>query len=124
TRVLLDLYGTNHDVRLWEQPNAFWPERFRTHDVTPFDLIPQGGGDYYVNHRCAGEWITLALMKGALQMLTSAMQYYVPPQNLQISLAQFPALPQSGFVIREVRRMRSVVPTEGAASDERRIYAH
>lgn len=28
-KVLLDMYGTNHDARLWEQPEAFRPERFR-----------------------------------------------------------------------------------------------
>lgn len=102
-RVLLDLYGTNHDARLWRNPNHFWPERFGEHDVTPFDLIPQGGGDYWANHRCAGEWITLAIMKQALHMLTVEMHYTVPKQDLQVNLSHFPARPKSGFVITDVQ---------------------
>ncbi len=53
--VLLDLYGTNHDPRVWEEPRVFRPERFRDWDGSAFDFIPQGGGDHYLDHRCAGE---------------------------------------------------------------------
>ena len=110
TRVLLDLYGTNHDTRLWDNPNRFWPERFQNQPVTPFNLIPQGGGDYSIHHRCAGEWITLALMKSALKMLVNGMHFSVPEQNLHFSLTQFPPLPQSRFIIREVKRTTAAVP--------------
>ncbi|MCB0122844.1 MAG: cytochrome P450, partial [Caldilineaceae bacterium] len=103
-RVLLDLYGTNHDPQRWNKPNSFWPERFRDHQVTPFDLIPQGGGDYDINHRCAGEWITLALMKRAISLLTEKMTYTVPEQDLQVDLAHFPGRPQSGFIMSNVRK--------------------
>jgi fatty-acid peroxygenase len=53
--VLIDLYGTNHDPRSWEHPNRFRPERFRDWAGDPYTLIPQGGGDYLDDHRCAGE---------------------------------------------------------------------
>jgi fatty-acid peroxygenase len=53
--VILDLYGTNHDTRLWEDPSKFQPERFRQWDGSAFDFIPQGGGEYYTGHRCPGE---------------------------------------------------------------------
>ena len=53
-------------------------------------------------HRCAGEWITIELMKVALKMLTQAMRYTVPEQDLSIDLSQMPALPQSRFIINEV----------------------
>lgn len=102
-RVILDLYGTNRDSRLWEQPEMFRPERFRTWDGSPFNFIPQGGGDHYHNHRCAGEWITIAIMKAVLQLLTTQMHYEVPKQDLRISLSTVPAIPKSQFVISRVR---------------------
>ncbi len=102
--VYLDLYGTNHDPRIWGDPEYFRPERFRDWDGSAFNYIPQGGGDYVENHRCPGEWITLALMKNAVRMLTSAMTYDVPEQNLRIDLSKMPTLPQSGFIIHNVQR--------------------
>ena len=104
TWVLLDLYGTNHDRRIWEEPQAFRPERFHQWDGSAFSFIPQGGGDHFAGHRCAGEWITIALMKDAVRLLTEAMQYDVPQQDLRISLSRMPTLPESRFVISNVRR--------------------
>lgn len=104
-RVLLDLYGTNHDGRSWEEPDAFRPERFRRWDRSAFGFIPQGGGDFLANHRCAGEWITIELVKRAVRLLTGAMHYEVAPdQDLRIDLSRIPALPRSGFVITRVGR--------------------
>ncbi|MET7750674.1 cytochrome P450 [Micromonospora sp. NPDC005367] len=103
-RVLLDLYGTNHHPALWPEPDRFRPERFDGHRPTPFGLIPQGGGEHATGHRCAGEWITIELMKRAVTNLTSRMRYDVPPQDLAVSLGRMPALPPSGFVITGVRR--------------------
>lgn len=102
-RVLLDVYGTNRDGTRWEAPGAFRPERFRDREVGRFEFIPQGGGDYYEGHRCAGEWIALALMRAALDFLVHRLEYDVPPQDLRISLARMPAQPESGFVIVNVR---------------------
>lgn len=103
--VLLDLYGTNHDPRLWEEPQSFRPERFLGRAPGAFDLIPQGGGDYSTNHRCPGEWITIALMKRAVGLLTSAMRYEVPPQDLRVPLNRLPTRPKSGFVLSNVEAM-------------------
>lgn len=104
-RVLLDLYGTNHDARSWEAPETFRPERFRHLDDSPFTFVPQGGGDHFINHRCAGEWLTLELLKGAVRFLSRAVTYEVPAQNLQIDFARLPALPVSRFVVHKVRWM-------------------
>mgnify|MGYP002777818634 CR=1 FL=1 len=103
TWVLLDLYGTNHDARAWPEPEAFRPERFGAWDGSAFDFIPQGGGDHFVNHRCAGEWITIALMQQAVRLLTTGMRYDVPAQDLRVDLARMPAIPRSRFVIAGVR---------------------
>ncbi|MCL7460132.1 cytochrome P450 [Micromonospora echinofusca] len=103
-RVLLDLYGTNHHPGLWPEPERFLPERFTGWRGDPFALVPQGGGEHLTGHRCAGEWITIELMKRAVTNLTTTMRYDVPPQNLALSLRSMPALPPSGFLITNVRR--------------------
>ena len=77
---------------------------FREWDGGACNFIPQGGGDHYEHHRCAGEWITIELMKRAATLLTAAMDYRVPRQNLAISLSRLPACPKSGFVIDRIRR--------------------
>ncbi|MER7335608.1 MULTISPECIES: cytochrome P450 [unclassified Micromonospora] len=103
-RVLLDLYGTDHHPDLWPEPERFRPERFTGWRGDPFRFVPQGGGNHLSGHRCAGEWITIELMKRAVTNLTTAMRYDVPPQDLALSLSRMPALPPSGFVITNVRR--------------------
>lgn len=103
-QVVLDLYGTNHDPDLWEDPNTFRPERFRDWDGSAYNFVPQGGGDHHQHHRCPGEWITIALMKRALRFLTREMTYDVPEQDLDISLTRVPAIPKSRFVMSNVRR--------------------
>lgn len=102
-RVLLDLYGTNHHPHHWEDPDVFRPERFATWDGGAYDFIPQGGGDHRSGHRCAGEWVTIAVMKTALTMLTREMRYHVPAQDLRISLRRMPTLPASGLLISTVQ---------------------
>ncbi|OKI49902.1 cytochrome P450 [Micromonospora sp. CB01531] len=103
-RVLLDLYGTNHHPRLWPDPEQFRPERFTGWRGDPFSLVPQGGGDHLTGHRCAGEWLTIELMKRAVANLTCAMSYRVPPQDLALDLSRVPARPPSGFLIDGIRR--------------------
>lgn len=108
TWFILDLYGTDHDPRTWKDPDAFRPERFRDRRESAFDLTPQGGGDYYYDHRCAGEWLTIELMKRAVSLLVTAMRYDVPRQDLSIDFSRMPAIPRSHFVIRNVERLRQV----------------
>lgn len=107
--VLLDLYGNNHHPDLWENPNEFIPERFEDWDKSPFDLIPQGGGDYITGHRCAGEWLTIEVMKKCLDILVNKITYTVPEQDLDISMTQMPSIPKSGFVMCNVQRKQMSV---------------
>lgn len=102
-RVLLDLYGTDHDPRTWDAPDEFRPERFREWDESPFNFIPQGGGDHHQGHRCAGEWVTIELMKVAASFLAGRITYDVPEQDLRIDMARLPARPRSGFAISNLR---------------------
>ncbi|WP_089158062.1 cytochrome P450 [Micromonospora sp. NBS 11-29] len=103
-RVLLDLYGTNHHPGLWPEPERFRPERFAGWRTDPYGLVPQGGGDHLTGHRCAGEWLTIELMKRAVANLTGTMSYRVPPQDLALDLGTMPALPPSGLLVDGVRR--------------------
>ena len=103
--VLLDLYATNHDERIWANPSVFYAERFSDWDGSPFNFIPQGGGDHYHNHRCAGEWITIGITKVALELLVKEMEYQVPEQNLKVDLSRIPAIPKSRFRIKNVKQL-------------------
>lgn len=102
-RVLLDLYGTSHDARIWDRPDEFQPERFRGWQGRPFAFIPQGGGNHHRQHRCAGEDLTGQLIKQGLRFLLQSLTYRVPEQDLSINLGRMPTLPQSGFVLEDVR---------------------
>ncbi|WP_227939963.1 cytochrome P450 [Alkalihalobacillus deserti] len=101
--VLLDLYGTNHDSRLWNLPNEFKPERFRNREGSLYDFIPQGGGDPEKGHRCPGEGITVEVMKSSLDFLVNKVQYNVPDQDLSYSLVKMPTLPGSGFIMSSIQ---------------------
>jgi fatty-acid peroxygenase len=100
--VLMDLYGTNHDPRVWGDPGNFRPDRFRNHPAGPYDLVSHGAGDRSVTHRCPGEWITVEIIKAAVRVLVRESTYTVPRQDLSIDLARIPALPKSGFIIQDV----------------------
>ena len=104
--VLLDLYGTNHDTRVWHEPGVFRPERFHRWDGSAFNFIPQGGGAHHDNHRCAGERITIELMKRTMRLLTEEMHYDVPEQDLRIDTSRMPTIPNSRLVISNVRHTR------------------
>lgn len=103
-RVLLDLYATQHHEDIWSNPEAFYAERFANWSGSAFNFIPQGGGDFYHNHRCAGEWITINLTRIALDYLVTKMEYDVPEQDLEIDLSRIPAIPKSRFKMRNIRR--------------------
>ncbi|MEI2418060.1 cytochrome P450 [Orrella sp. JC864] len=102
-RVLLDLYGTNHDARRWPEPDTFDPARFLAREPTPFDLIPQGGGHAERHHRCPGENVAMAVMDVVLDGLLYELDYAVQPPGHMIDMARLPALPRAGLPIA-VRR--------------------
>ncbi|MFS0724234.1 cytochrome P450 [Paenibacillus sp. 1P07SE] len=109
--VLLDVYGTLHSPSLWEEPDAFRPERFEDWEGSAFDLIPQGGGDDRKGHRCPGEELTIRVMDASLAFLTGGISYQVPEQDLEIDLSRMPALPESRFVMTAVRRRQEALTT-------------
>ncbi|CAN7396732.1 cytochrome P450 [Rossellomorea sp. LjRoot5] len=100
--VMLDLYGTNHDPRLWEDPDHFEPGRFRDYKGSIYELVPQGGGDYDTGHRCPGEWPTIEVMKASFSFMSNHLNYQLPKQDMSYSLREIPTLPKSGFVMKKV----------------------
>jgi cytochrome P450 len=80
----------DHDPLLWPDPYAFLPKRFVDRSIGEFDLVPQGGGDPRTGHRCPGEKVTVALL-GALAQRLARLDYYLPPQDLDISPSRVPA---------------------------------
>lgn len=104
TLTLLDLYGTNHDPEIWENPEVFNPDRFAKWEDSPFNFIPQGGGDYFMGHRCAGEWVTVEVMKVGLYYLANRIDYEVPDQDLSFSMVNIPSIPHSKVEIKNVKR--------------------
>lgn len=100
---LLDLYGTNHHSALWPDPEDFQPERFVTREPSPFDLIPQGAGDPAQDHRCAGEWVTIAVMTKLIGVFAEKIDYRPSSQDDSIDLQEMPAGPQSGMTIKDAR---------------------
>lgn len=104
TLTLLDLYGTNHDSEIWDNPNIFNPDRFSGWEESPFSFIPQGGGDYFMGHRCAGEQVTIEVMKVSLDYLVNQMDYEVPDQDLSFSMVNIPSIPHSKVLIKNVRQ--------------------
>jgi fatty-acid peroxygenase len=102
--VVLDVYGTCHHPALWPDPQRFDPERFTGREPDPFAFVPQGGGDPATGHRCAGERVTVELLKTATRLLTR-LNYDIPQQDLAYPLTRMPTRPRSGFVIANVRRV-------------------
>lgn len=100
TLTLLDLYGTNHHPEDWENPDRFEPDRFKAWDKSPFDFIPQGGGESDIGHRCAGEWLTVDVVNVSLDFLVNDLEYNLPEQDLSFSMSQIPSLPESKMLMR------------------------
>ena len=101
--VLFDLYGTNHDPRIWGDPATFRPERFLERKFGPCELVSHGAGDPRVTHRCPGESITTEQLKAVLRVSAYEISYDVPRQDLRIDLSRIPASPTSGFIISNLR---------------------
>ncbi|RNA69927.1 cytochrome P450 [Alteribacter keqinensis] len=105
--VVLDIFGTNRHPLSWDNPDEFRPERFKDWKESPFSFIPQGGGDHHIGHRCAGEWMTVLIMRAFFKYVSDHVSYTVPKQDLSYSMSRMPTIPKSGFVITEVKKTKS-----------------
>ena len=103
TLTLLDLYGTNRHPYDWVKPEVFMPQRFQGWQQTPFNFIPQGGGSYDFGHRCAGEFITIVIMRTTLDFLVNHLEFKVPDQDFSFEFNDIPAVPNDKVKIQNFR---------------------
>lgn len=101
-RVMLDIYGTNHDQRLWDRPEEFIPERYINTQTTPFNFVPQGGGSHTYHHRCPGEFIANELMRVTINILVFKLKYSLPEQDLEIDFKRTPSIPKDRLILTMV----------------------
>lgn len=99
-RVLLDLYGTLHDPRLWPAPESFDPDRNRPAEQSRFTFIPQSGGDSHQGHRCPGEPIAVRVMQVALEFLARRLDWSVDASSLRLSMRRLPPVPRHAIRVR------------------------
>jgi fatty-acid peroxygenase len=90
--MLLDLYGTTHDPRLFRTPESFSAERKLTWRDAGFSFIPQGGGHAETGHRCPGEMITVEILKETVKLLCRP-PVEITPRDAAIPLRVIPASP-------------------------------
>ncbi|MGK9201003.1 cytochrome P450, partial [Sinorhizobium meliloti] len=79
--LLLDLYGTTHDARLFPQPAVFNPKRESSWRNGDFRFIPQGGGRPETSHRCPGEKMTVAILQETLKLICRSRPVRITPAD-------------------------------------------
>lgn len=102
SRVMLDLYGTDHHPGDHLAPAAFRANRY-SRAPGQFDLVAQGGGDVRTSHRCPGEAVTTAVITTAVGVLLDELDY-VPITRPRISHGTIPTGPAFGPILDSVRR--------------------
>lgn len=102
TRVMLDLYGSNHHPGDHRVPGSFHADRY-SRAPGQFDLVAQGAGDVRAGHRCPGEDVTTAVITTALGVLLDELDY-VPITRARVAHGAIPAGPAFGPILDSVRR--------------------
>ena len=96
--VLLDLYGQNHHPGVWDEPEVFDPERFRSRTSYDVLLVPQGGGDPVHGHRCPGEPLTVQVLADlVVQLARLSWRAIVAPEPVRLD--RIPTRPASGMPV-------------------------
>jgi fatty-acid peroxygenase len=65
-------------------------------------MVPQGGGDHSITHRCAGEWATIRLMDLFAERLARA-DYDVLTPEAEPDYSTPPGLPKGGYALVNFR---------------------
>ncbi|MGA8364345.1 MAG: cytochrome P450 [Solirubrobacteraceae bacterium] len=78
TRVVASIYLTNHNPRVYQEPDEFRPERFMGAQPDTFAWIPFGGGI----RRCIGASFAMLEMKTMLRTMLAELHPSVPPRSV------------------------------------------
>ena len=100
-RVVLDLWGTNHDEARYDAPGEFRPERFLERAPGTHDLVPQGGGTSE-GHRCPGEPMVVDLLAETVRVLAGVD--YALASDGSYDLHRIPTRPDDRLVVSGRRR--------------------
>ncbi|ROS75491.1 cytochrome P450 [Cellulomonas sp. PhB143] len=100
TWVVLDLYGTNHDARLWPHPTRFDPGRYARGQGDRRAIVAQGFGSYDDDHRCPGEPATARMVEEAVRVFLELDWEPVVGQDLSVPPGRMPARVADGVLIR------------------------
>ncbi|MDF2446998.1 MAG: fatty-acid peroxygenase [Moraxellaceae bacterium] len=123
-RVMLDLYATNHDPKLWQAPDTFYPERFFRQEPGAYSFVPQGGGDAHVHHRCPGENLTLDLMKTVASFLARDVRYELAKQDRRLDWQHLPPLSRPVCILEDVQFTKAAAALPAQASGRQKPVAH
>lgn len=99
--VLLDMYGTNHDPRIWHNPDLFWPDRYK--DI---DFDPHTPKEHEYDWNMLWEHLTKHLMKTTLHFLTYNMTYEVGDHDFEYSLRKMPTMLKTGLILKNIKRVK------------------
>jgi fatty-acid peroxygenase len=100
---LLDIYGTNHDENIYDDPYEFKPSRYVIDQRNDYNYIPQGGGKVAETHRCPGEWITNVILKMTCCFILSnksSIFILYPRQDLSINMKRIPTMVKDGVILQ------------------------
>ncbi|WP_433733996.1 cytochrome P450 [Nocardia sp. CA-129566] len=102
-RVTLCMYHIHRDKRLWDDPEAFRPERFTDEEVAErhrFAFFPFSGGPRV----CLGKDLAMTEMVLILAMVAQRFRLELDPDHVVTPLASVNLRPQNGIRARPIRR--------------------
>jgi cytochrome P450 len=110
TRVMPSIYLTNRNLRVYDDPAEFRPERFLENAPDTFAWIPFGGGI----RRCIGASFAQLEMKLMLRTMLSELEPRLPDARLAVLGGGFRARRRSSRGEWSRRRAITLVPARGA----------
>ena len=104
--VLWGIRSSHLRPEIYPEPTRFDPERFgpdrREQDRNPHAFVPNGAGDAYKNHKCAGyEFAPLMLQVFLAELLRGNYRWtFAPDQDVSLDCAKVPPEPRDGLRVR------------------------
>ncbi len=96
--------GSLLDPATYTDPNRFDPDRFSPeraeHKKHPHAYVPQGAGDYFTHHKCAGIRFTDQLMQAFTLLAVRGYDWELPEQDLGLNMKAIPPEQKDGLRVR------------------------